>query len=34
MLHDAVVDEGAIRLFAFTDPSGNTLEMYELTAAN
>ena len=31
MLHKQVVDEGAIKLFMFTDPSGNALEFFSLT---
>ena len=30
MLQDKVIDEGAIKLFMFTDPSGNHIEFYSL----
>lgn len=32
MIDDEVLDEGAIKLFMFLDPSGNPLEFYSLTA--
>ena len=31
MVHDTVVDEGVIKLFMFTDPSGNLIEFFSLT---
>lgn len=30
MVHDRVLDEGAIKLFMFTDPSGNPLEFFSI----
>ncbi len=32
MVHDAIVDEGPIKLFMFADRSGNVIEFYSLTS--
>jgi len=34
MINQAVIDEGIIKLFMFTDPSGNAVEFFQITPAN